>query len=88
MALATAPRPIGPQRGSVVELRPRKHDRRTELEEAWMEVRAAGQEMVAAGRRVEYAIVAGRPDVALHVAARLQVIGAGYVNPDPEGTVA
>jgi len=53
-----------------------------------MEVRAAGQEMVAAGRRVEYAIVAGRPDVALHVAARLQVIGAGYVNPDPEGTVA
>lgn len=53
-----------------------------------MEVRAAGQEMVAAGRRVEYAILADRPDVALHVAARLQVLGAHYANPDPEGTAA
>ena len=84
MALSTAPRPIARQRGSVVELRPRKHDRRTELEEAWMEVRAAGQEMTAAGRRIEYAILADRPDVALHVAARLQVLGHSYTDPDPE----
>lgn len=48
------------------------------------ELTASGQEMVAAGRRIEYAIVAGRPDVALHVAARLQVLGAAYANPDPE----
>ncbi len=84
MALATAPGPVAALRGSVTPLRPRKPDRRTEAEEAWMEVRAAGQEMTAAGRRIEYAIVAGRPDVALHVAARLQVLGASYVNPDPE----
>lgn len=88
MATATAPTLHRPQRGSVVVLRPRKPDRRTEVEELQMEVRAAGQEMTAAGRRIEYAILADRPDVALHVAARLQVLGASYSDPDPEGSVA
>ena len=82
-AAATLHRPA-----SVVPMRPRKTDHRTEAEEAWMEVRAAGQEMVAAGRRIEYAILSDRSDLALHVAARLQVLGAGYANPDPEGTAA
>lgn len=45
------------------------------------ELTAAGQEMRAAGRRIEYAMAAGRPDVALHVAARLQVLGESYANP-------
>lgn len=46
------------------------------------ELTAAGQEMVALGRRIEYALMADRPDVALHVAARLQVLGASYANPE------
>lgn len=88
MAAGAAPTLIRPQRGSVVPLRPRKHDRRTAVEELEMELVAAGQEMTAAGRRIEYAILSDRSDIALHVAARLQVLGAGYANPDPEGSAA
>lgn len=88
MAVSTAPRPISRLRGSVAVLRPRKADRRTEAEEAWMELVAAGQEMTAAGRRIEYAILCDRSDLALHVAARLQMLGAGYAHPDPEGSAA
>lgn len=42
------------------------------------ELSAAGQEMESAGRRIEYAIAAGRADLALHVAGRLSVLGADY----------
>lgn len=52
------------------------------------ELTACGQEMVALGRRVEFALMAGRPDVALHVAARLQVLGDQYANPTDPDSVA
>jgi hypothetical protein len=42
------------------------------------ELSAAGQEMQTAGRRIEYAMAAGRADIALHVAGRLAVLGADY----------
>jgi hypothetical protein len=73
---------IGAQRAPTALLRVRKPDRRTETDDLRMELRAAGQEMVAAGLRIEYAIHADRSDVALHVAARLRVLGDGYANPD------
>jgi hypothetical protein len=49
------------------------------------ELTACAQEMTALGRRIEFALMAGRPDVALHVAARLQVLGNQYVNPTEPG---
>lgn len=82
MASSAAPTLTGPQRGSLTLLRGRKPDRRTEAEELQMELRAAGQEMVAAGRRIEYALRAERDDIALHECARLQVRGAGYAHPE------
>jgi hypothetical protein len=37
--------------------------------------------MRALGCRIEYAIASDRPDIALHIAARLQVLGESYANP-------
>lgn len=88
MAISTAPRLVARPGPSLTALRGRKRDIRSDLADMRDELTAAGQEMVAAGRRIEYAIVAGRGDVALHVAARLQVLGATYLNPDPEGSAA
>jgi len=42
------------------------------------EIRAAGQEMVLAGQRIEYADRAGRRDLLLQVAAQLVNRGRGY----------
>jgi hypothetical protein len=52
--------------------------RQSVLDDLRDELCAAGSEMEALGHRVEYAIVAERPDVALHVAGRLVVLGADY----------
>jgi hypothetical protein len=56
----------------------RKPDRRTEAADLLMEVRAAGQEMVVLGRRLEVALMADRADIAYQLAGRLQVLGASY----------
>ncbi len=42
------------------------------------EVRAAGQEMVHAGKVVEYGVMSDQPSVALRAAASLQVRGRRY----------
>ena len=52
--------------------------RATRLADLLDECHAAGQEMVNAGRRVEYAVHAGRSDLALHTAGRLQLLGQRY----------
>lgn len=52
--------------------------RATELDDLRMEIRAAGQEMRAAGLRVQYAIHTDRDDLALQTAASLIVRGTGY----------
>jgi hypothetical protein len=72
-------------RPSNVVLIDRLSQARDEAEEWRMEVLSAAAEMRAAGLRIEYAINAGRPDVALHVAARLQALAGSYTRPyEPE----
>jgi hypothetical protein len=52
--------------------------RRTYIDDLRDELRAAGQEMVIAGQRIEYADRAGRRDLLLQTAARLINRGRGY----------
>lgn len=82
MAAMPALRLVEAQRANLAPLRARKPDRRTHAADLEMELRAMGQEMRALGCRIEYAIAADRPDIALHIAARLQVLGDRYANPD------
>lgn len=70
-------RVVGGSRGNPATVRVRA----TLVADLMDELRACGQEMEACGRRVEYAIHAERPDVALHVASSLIVRGARYANP-------
>lgn len=52
--------------------------RATHLADLHDELVSAGEEMRALGCRLEFAITADRTDIALHIAGRLQVLGAGY----------
>lgn len=60
----------------------RKADRRTEVEDLRMEVRAAGQEMVATSHRILNALVIDDTHTAMHYASRLAVLGRTYSDPD------
>jgi hypothetical protein len=87
MVLDAAPRTNNPNgRPSNVVLIDRLADARSQNADLRDELTACAQEMTALGRRIEFALMAGRPDVALHVAARLQVLGNQYANPqgDPD----
>lgn len=84
MAPSTAPVLVPPLRGSLTVVGGRKPDQRTETAELRMELQSAGQEMKAMGARIEFAIQADRPDVALQVAGRLQVLGCQYADPDSD----
>jgi uncharacterized protein YlxW (UPF0749 family) len=81
MALAATPPPTDQPRPSLTALRGRKPDRRTEVADLQDELHAlhaerndVGTEIEALSRRIEYAIGAERPDVALHVAGRLEAL--------------
>lgn len=52
--------------------------RATHLADLHDELVSAGEEMIALGRRLEFAITAERTDLALHIAGRLQTLGQGY----------
>lgn len=56
----------------------RKQDRRTELEELRMEVRAAGMDMIAIGQRIYSALAGGHLKTVEHEAGRLVTLGQGY----------
>jgi predicted nucleic acid-binding Zn-ribbon protein len=61
------------------EIRKRKADKRTELDDLRMEVRAAGQEMVAMSERITNVLQAGDSHSAMHFAARLGALGRSYL---------
>jgi len=81
MALRAAPE-------SIDELRARKHDARSETAELRMEIRAAGQEMVAMANRIRNALVADDIRSADHYTTRLAFLGQRYANHDEGGSVA
>lgn len=56
----------------------RKPDKRTASADMRDELTAAGMDMEALGRQLEFAVIAERDDLSLHVAARLSVLGRGY----------
>jgi hypothetical protein len=82
VALSHAPRPIAAPGPSLTLLRGRKPDRRSEAEEAWMEVHAAGSEMKAMAERITNSLVAGDLHSAHHFASRLWTLGHSYTNPE------
>ena len=57
---------------------PRKADRRTEAEELRMEVRAAGQDMVAIAQRIYMHLIDGDLRRIEYEAGRLSAIGSSY----------
>lgn len=59
-------------------LRARKADRRSEAAELVMEVRAAGQEMVAMSNRITNALIADDITSAVHFTNRLGSLGQRY----------
>jgi hypothetical protein len=69
VALATAPRPNAALSGSVVPFRARKADKRTAHEDAYMEVLAFADEVVAAVERFGMAI-SGQSWTATHSEAQ------------------
>lgn len=83
MALDAAPTLIAALRPSLRLVGGRKPDRRTEAEEAWMEVHAAGSEMKAMAERITNSLTAGDSHSALHFASRLWTLGHSYTNPEP-----
>lgn len=64
------------------EIRTRKADKRTELQDALMEVRAAGLEMIAMSERITNVLTAGDSHSAMHFAARLGALGRSYLTPE------
>lgn len=77
----------------------RRLDRRTEADDLRLEIFAlhaeradVGTEIAALSRRVALAVQADRPDVALHVAGRLEALAASLTRrdeePEPEGRAA
>jgi hypothetical protein len=86
MALDAAPRSIAALRPSLRVVGGRKPDRRSEAEEAWMEVHAAGSEMKAMAERITNSLVAGDLHSAHHFASRLWTLGHSYT--DPQGDAA
>jgi hypothetical protein len=60
----------------------RKPDRRTEAEELRMEVRAAGQDMVAIAQRIYSHLIDGDLRRIEYEAGRLSAIGIAYVRGD------
>lgn len=65
------------------EVRKRKVDKRTELQDLRDEVTAAGLEMVAMSERITNVLVAGDSHSAMHFAARLGALGRSYLTPEP-----
>lgn len=60
--------------------RGRKTDRRTELEETVMEVRAAGLDMADQGNRIRLSLICGNWQAAMESACRLVYLSTGYIN--------
>jgi hypothetical protein len=84
MALRAAPAaPV-----SIAVLRERKADRRSEADELRMEVRAAGQEMVAMANRIHNALIADDIRSADHYTNRLAFLGHRYAQPEGGPDVA
>lgn len=74
MAAMRAPEPPV----SIDVLRARKADKRSEAAELVMEVRAAGQEMLAAATRITNALIADDITSAVHFTNRLAFLGERY----------
>lgn len=70
------------------EVRRRKADKRTEVENLRLELRTLGSEVKAYAVRIHSAAAADDLRVVGHLSGRLWALGESHANPSPEGSAA